>query len=149
ILTSPQGLTCKCKIQDNARSISGGPQVLDVRFMSSDETRVGPLFDLPFANTAASTGNYRVHAGVCQIFVKLLGQTHGWTSGGAGDTATNYDFAGGIPYVPADIDVACTVPGAAAITELWWSAGAWSGQYPSLRDSRYCLGNYSVCRNGS
>lgn len=105
-LTSPQGLTCHCRITD---SIFASNRV-DVQFSDTADVAFGSLNRI-----LTSAGRvYQIHANPCQIFLAEVGVTK--TNGRS--------MSGGIPFVPEDVgdchdDVSPTLT-----TEAWWSIGS-------------------------
>lgn len=148
-LQSPQGLACKCRIQDTGATetttLGTTEHYLEIQFQSDDTALQGVEHRLIYSSTNTSyAGGYQVIAGICQMFLSMPGITDEQMAGGHRANTV----AGGIPAIPDDVSTPCQITGAPTITDNWWSCGIAKNGDPCARTSRYFRNNYSYCRNG-
>lgn len=146
LMTSPQGLQAKCRIQDTGRAVFLGPHVIDVQFNDVAGTSPGFQHDLPYGGGWISANKYTAQIGICQIFIKAAGQTSE-----SHDGTRVYNVAGGIPWYPIPLEEPCQVGEHVPPTILWWTGGGCEtnrGNQANFRTSRFQYAAYSVNVNG-
>lgn len=137
-LQSPDGLQMKLWIQDLGDHNTDGQAFVRVTPTSSDESQTGQLALLIYDGRT-----YEAWANCCQFFIAEFGS--------AGIATSFVDFACGIPALAANTSGGCSAGGAEpTVTQLWWTSSSGTGAFATnWRNSRYCLGNYTLNYNGN
>ena len=141
ILTSPQGLKVKLRVQDLGNTGWGHDQV-NVTFLSAS----GSATSLPYVVWVYAGATMQVWANQCSIWASPVGT--GYTNNSGVSDKPGVAFSGGVPYAYD------TNESSDPTTELWWSeaggvnnSSTFNDSRSSLRDGR--LGSlFSCCRNG-
>jgi hypothetical protein len=156
LVTSPQLLTCHCRIYKPDEWVSGAlVHAIAIQILSTDGNRLGRKHPIYFhGQAAADYTQLSVWANKCQLFTYRPGI--GPPTGSSEDPG--WCFHGGIPFSPALIiaGAECSPNPALPLTacaEMWWSAseGQGAGGYtgrPCLRNTLRLFDGYSVCYNG-
>jgi hypothetical protein len=139
-ITSPQGLIARVTVEE-----SGFAGFVNVHMLDDTEAITSQLFDL-FCTTGRE---YRVTAGVCQMFLALPG-----VSDDQHASQHYHSLACGIPYIAEGelgeilTDECAVHTNSDETTEAWWIEGNGAGGVDNFRYSLICR-KWSACRNGS
>jgi len=152
-LTSPQGLQARLQVRNLGDSVpfAGTYKYVTLQFLNMTGSVVGFEHKVT-TGPGFSAEEYWVLAGICQVFIAILGNSTSTISGVPPD-AHRTSFAGGIPYIPTPIGPECEASSgdAEVTTSIWWSSrrGGTPEQWQHIRTGRYCCNYFDFQRNGA